>query len=98
VGCEPTSTVSNVHAGDDLGAPGDVDAPVSRRLTLKLDSFAWQALEAEASQLQVSVHELASFALLYYLADRDSGRIARRFPQSTTPLGEPHPLGKLLPD
>jgi hypothetical protein len=84
-----------MHAGDDPGATADVDTHVSRRLTLKLDGFAWRALEEEAAQLAVSVHELASFAVLYYLADRDSGRIARRFPQPR-PVGEPHPLGNLL--
>ncbi len=46
--------------------------------------------------LGVSVEELASYAVLYYLADGDSGRIARRLPPPRP--GEPHPLGRLLDD
>jgi hypothetical protein len=65
------------------------------RLTVDLDPFAWEALEEESAQLGVPLEELASFAVLYYLADRDSGRIARRLPRSGS-FGEPHPLGKLL--
>jgi hypothetical protein len=53
---------------------------VKRSLTLSLDGFACDALEEEAARLDVSVDELARFALLYYLADLDSGRIARELP------------------
>jgi hypothetical protein len=55
-----------------------------RVLTLELDAFAAQAIETEAEQLGVAVDELASFAVLYYLADHDSGRIARALPDSLT--------------
>jgi hypothetical protein len=65
------------------------------KLTLDLDTFAWEALAEESAQLGVSIEELASFAVLYYLADRDSGRISRRLPKPG-PVGESHPLGKLL--
>jgi hypothetical protein len=53
-------------------------APTSRRLTLNLDHFSWSAIAEEAHKLGVSAEELARFAVLYYLADLDSGRIARR--------------------
>jgi hypothetical protein len=53
-----------------------------RNLTLKLDDFAWEALQEESARQQVSVEELIAFALLYYLADADSGRIARRISRS----------------
>lgn len=94
--CEPTSTVAvidvcpsdNPQAGDDH---------VARRLTLALGRFTWEALEQEAARQRVSVAELASFAVLYYLADGDSGRIARRLPPPHRP-GEPHPLSRLLGD
>lgn len=66
-------------------------------LTLDLDAFGREALEEECAHLGVSVEALASFAVLYYLADIDSGRIARALPQRPRP-GEPHPLGKLLED
>ncbi len=52
----------------------------ARPLELQLDSFAWAALEQEAAQQGVSVRELATFALLYYLADVDSGRVSRQRP------------------
>jgi hypothetical protein len=60
----------------DLPPPGDE----RRAVTIELDAFASTALEDEARAMNVSVEELASFALLYYLADRDSGRTARRLP------------------
>jgi hypothetical protein len=60
-------------------------AGVERSLTLRLDGFAWDALEEEAARLGVPVEELASFALLYYLADLDSGRIARELPPGRRP-------------
>jgi hypothetical protein len=95
---EPISAVSGVSADDNpLGADGNLKGGVARKLSLDLDAFAWEALEEEAAQLGVSVEELASFSVLYYLADRDSGRIVRRVPPPPRP-GEPHPLGKLLPN
>jgi hypothetical protein len=66
------------------------------KVTLDLEDFAWKALEEESAQQGVSIEELARFAVLYYIADRDSGRIARRLPPPPE-LGELHPLGKLLP-
>ncbi len=54
----------------------------TRTLELQLDAFAWSAIEQEAAEQGVSVRELATFALLYYLADIDSGRVARRIPDS----------------
>jgi hypothetical protein len=49
-------------------------------MTLRLDEFGWEAIEHESSRLGVSEEELVGFAVLYYLADLDSGRIARRLP------------------
>jgi hypothetical protein len=51
-----------------------------RDVTLQLDGFAYETIAEEAARLGVPVEELVSFAVLYYLADRDSGRIARRIP------------------
>jgi hypothetical protein len=47
-------------------------------ITLRLDSFSWSELERESARQEMDPSELASFAILYYLADADSGRIARR--------------------
>jgi hypothetical protein len=53
-------------------------------LTVRLQGFAREAIEQESARLGVSVEELAVFALQYYLADVDSGRIARRIARSPT--------------
>ena len=77
---------------------GELDARTTRELKLHLDTFAREALEQEAARLGVSVEELARFAVLYYLADRDSGRISRRPPPvpEPEPADQPHPIGELL--
>jgi hypothetical protein len=49
-------------------------------VALPLDGFAWRELQRESQRNDVPPSELASFAILYYLADVDSGRIARRIP------------------
>jgi hypothetical protein len=49
-------------------------------LHLKLADFAWELLSAEAERQGVSTAELAAHAVMYYLADLDSGRIAREPP------------------
>lgn len=49
-----------------------------RRVTLQLDGFAAETVDHEADRLGVSVEELVSFSVLYYLADVDSGRISRQ--------------------
>ena len=52
----------------------------NRHVTLTLSGFAWEAIERESASMDVSVEELLSFAAMYYIADADSGRIARRIP------------------
>jgi hypothetical protein len=42
--------------------------------------FLNATLAEESSRLGVTVEELVTFAVLYYLADRDGQRIARRTP------------------
>jgi hypothetical protein len=49
-----------------------------RRVTLTLSGFAWEAIERESARTDVPVDELIGFAVMYYIADADSGRIARR--------------------
>jgi hypothetical protein len=56
-----------------------------RGVTLQLDGFAHETIAEEAARLGVPVEELVTFAVLYYLADRDSGRIARRIPPFRQP-------------
>ena len=47
-----------------------------------LDGFTAETIAEEASILGVSINELVSFSVLYYLADVDSERIARRIAKS----------------
>jgi hypothetical protein len=61
------------------------DAVPERSLTLRLDTFAWEAIAEESSRLGVSVEDFVSFSVLYYLADIDSGRVARRITRSSYP-------------
>jgi hypothetical protein len=56
-----------------------------RGLTLQLDGFAYETIDEEAARLGVPVEELVTFAVLYYLADLDSGRIARQISRSPYP-------------
>jgi hypothetical protein len=51
-------------------------------VTLSLDSLAYEELARESARHGIPPSELASFAILYYLADVDSGRIARRITQT----------------
>jgi hypothetical protein len=52
---------------------------------LQLDGFAAEAIDEEADRLGISIEELVSFSVLYYLADLDSGRIARQIATSPYP-------------
>jgi hypothetical protein len=81
--------------GSSSSAEG-LGAHLPRELRLDVDPFTRAALEHEAAQLDVSVEEFVRFAVLYYLADHDSGRIARRLPMISLP--DQHPLGHLLSD
>jgi hypothetical protein len=53
-------------------------------MDVHLEGFALELLEEESARLGVSADELAGFSVLYYLADLDSGRIARRIPTAST--------------
>jgi hypothetical protein len=52
----------------------------SASIGLRLGESTTDALVAEAERLGISTEELANFSVLYYLADLDSGRIARTIP------------------
>jgi hypothetical protein len=66
----------------------DQSAHASRSVTLHLCDFAWAAIDDEAARAGSSIEEIVAFSVLYYLADLDSGRIARsRHPR----LHDDHP-------
>ena len=47
-------------------------------LTVDLDRESWQELEAEAERQDVSVEAMLEHAIMYFLADIDSGRVEQR--------------------
>ena len=75
--------MSGSPAGDRQAVRAD------RSLSLRLEGFAWEAIEQESAHLGVPVEDLIAFAVLYYLADIDSGRIARRITRSPYPDASP---------
>jgi hypothetical protein len=66
------------------GAPfsGRQPAGAAHSVTLRMGEFAWEAIEQESARQGVSVEEMLAFAVMYYLADADSGRIAREISRS----------------
>lgn len=85
----PSSLTTGAYAEDSSNTSTDDghDAGPQGILTLELGSFTLGTLKDESVQLGMSVEELARFALLYYLADRDSRGTARGF-SASQPLGE----------
>jgi hypothetical protein len=83
--------VATVRQGHELPAPSragrefrwhqDQRTQSHARVALELDGFAAEAVEEQAASFEVTVEELVGFAVLYYLADVDSGRIARTVPR-----------------
>jgi hypothetical protein len=61
------------------------DVHSERRLTLSLEGFTWRTLDEEAAREGLTVEELITFSVLYYLADVDSERISRRISRSPYP-------------
>jgi hypothetical protein len=61
------------------------DEHTERSVTLTLEGFAWETLDEEAAREGITADELITFSVLYYLADVDSGRIARRITRSPFP-------------
>jgi hypothetical protein len=56
-----------------------------RMVPVRLEGFAAEAVDQEAERLGVSFEDLVNFSVLYYLADVDSGRIARQIITSPYP-------------
>lgn len=48
------------------------------RLPIEIDDALWDTLAAEADRQGVSTDQLLQHAVLYFVADRDSGRVAER--------------------
>jgi hypothetical protein len=69
------------RAGHELCWRQDRRAQSHARVALELDGFAAEAVEEQAASFEMTVEDLVGFAVLYYLADVDSGRIARTIPR-----------------
>ncbi len=65
--------------------PVGAEPTVGRERAVPLRGFALEALEQESARMRVPVEDLVGFAVLYYLADVDSGRIARRIARGPYP-------------
>jgi hypothetical protein len=68
-----------VSAEQQRGAHGE------RSVTLRMDGFAWEAIEQQCDDLGVPVEDFIAFSALYYLADIDSGRVSRQIARSPYP-------------
>jgi hypothetical protein len=53
-----------------------------RQVTLRLERFAWEAIDEQTAASGMPTEDFLAFAALYYLADINSGRIARRISRS----------------
>jgi len=53
-------------------------------VTARLDRETWQALHEEAERQNVSADDLTRHAVLYFLADLDSGRVGARLENALT--------------
>jgi hypothetical protein len=56
---------------------------------LELEDFGYEALVDEARRQDVPIEELLAHAVMYYLADLDSGRIAARVLRAPREKGTP---------
>jgi hypothetical protein len=77
---ESSQARSRIRLIIDTDADDLRDARGAQSVTLQLDGFAWETIAEQSAQMGVSVEELATHAIMYYVADLDSGRIARRIP------------------
>jgi predicted DNA-binding ribbon-helix-helix protein len=58
------------------------EPPLGSSLHARLDDATWAALVEEARHQEVTVGELALHAVMYFLADLDSGRLAGRLEEA----------------
>jgi hypothetical protein len=65
-----------------------------RTVPVQLEGFAAEAINQEAKRLGVSFDDLVNFSVLYYLADVDSGRIARQIVTSPYTAGDAEPADR----
>jgi hypothetical protein len=79
--------VSGAQAGGSRGASAEQrrGPQGERSVALRMEAFAWQAIEEQCDSLGVALEDFIAFAIQYYLADVDSGRVARQIARSPYP-------------
>jgi hypothetical protein len=65
---------------------------VRRSVPIEFDEFGLKLLNDEAARQGVSVSALVRHAVMYYLADRDSGRVATHVLPEVAPDPEVAPV------
>ncbi len=81
-----TQAIRYYLADQEAGRPGwayprfhrDDEPRPTVKVPIEIDQVTWEALAAEADRQEVSTDQLLQHAVLYFVADRDSGRVARR--------------------
>lgn len=77
--------MSELPVGHEQATGAERMAGATAGVELKLEGFALEAVERESARLGVPAADVMTFAVLYYLADLDSGRVAREI--ETSPFG-----------
>ena len=67
-----------------LVAPSGTGSSDASDVTIRLDRETWAALQGEAARQSVSAADLTRHAVLYFLADVDSGRVGQRLESALT--------------
>lgn len=65
-----------------------------RSVTLEFEAFAWQSINEEAAREGLTLEEFVTSSILYYLADVDSGRIARQAARAPHPRRRSTDMGR----
>lgn len=65
--------------------PSREPLPKEHSVRVRVSDFAWDAIQQESARQGCSVDDLVAFAVMYYIADADSGRISRQISRSPYP-------------
>ena len=72
----------SLKASEGSTARFRANRPAAMELRVALDDFGARALRDEAARQGVEAEDIAAYAVAYYLADLDSGRVTRDVPPS----------------
>jgi hypothetical protein len=65
---------------------------VTRHVTVEMSPFSRESVEEQAARQRIPVSDLLRHAVLHYLAEAESGRVAAKLPRFSrvAPVGEEH--------